>query len=245
MLIITAYLVTGCGSNTSKNNNIKTNENIESETNKVEEEGEGDMELITVERFMEIYNYTEEELGDFNLEAYILEAEITEKKVEQKNYREAVDLYMEVGINVGYEVTPVLRNARSVESMDDLSSMKWMVLDNAYNMKTEAYFWDIENQKSYYANWDILYDYTEADIIRDLSNEEISNMITGLESIGWNEWGKYYSVGDPTEIDYYWNLYIVVGNGGVVRTSGIRPEEGRPEGFYEWLQMVIEISASE
>jgi hypothetical protein len=246
MLIITAYLVTGCGSNTSEANNIKTNESKESETNKVEEEGEEDMELITVERFMEIYNFTEEELGDYDLQAMISQREITEKDTKLKDYREIVESYMEWGFNPGHNVAEIIyTNTRAASKDDDLNSMKWMVLDNAYNMETEVYFWDIENQKSYYANRDILFNYSDADIIKDLSDEEISNMITGLESIGWNEWKLNYPVEDPTEIDYYWDLYIVLGNDEVVRAGGIRPEEGGPEGFYEWLQMVIEISTEE
>jgi hypothetical protein len=119
-----------------------------------------------------------------------------------------------------------------------------MVLDNGYNMGTYIYIWDIENQKSYYADWDITHDYSKAKIKNELTDEEVESMISGLDEIGIHDWTKPFLIENPEEIDYYWDLYIVLENDEVLNFSGVRPEEGSPKGFYEWLQAVTEISTS-
>ena len=235
LFLCICIFLTACTKSTSPENN----QNVEHE---IEEE---EMELITVERFMEIYDYTEEELGDFNLQAMILDLKITEADTENFDFRNAIDHYQELGMNFGYDIASVIYpKLRDITKEDDIRTMKWMVLEVGYNMETYIYIWDIENKKSYYANWNIMYDYSRADIKKDLTDEEVQSMIAGLEELGIHDWTEGFSIEDPTEIDYRWDLFIVLENDEVLYFCGIRPEAGNPEGFYEWLQTFTDISTS-
>jgi hypothetical protein len=112
--------VIACTSNTlnKSKEGSDVNQSVDSE---IEEK---EMELITVERFMEIYDYTEEDLGNFNLQAMILEHHITEVDTENYDFRITVAYYLDRNMNLGFDIADVIYpNSREITREDDISTM--------------------------------------------------------------------------------------------------------------------------
>lgn len=254
-VMIMSVLIFSCTNDkkeVSENRTIISNNEVPIISTNVIEKEEAEVELITVERFMELYDLTSEDLGDFNLQAMITYYQLTEENMKGGNWKAMVEYDIADDVHYECNISDVIYGTgRTATIEDDIAGMKLMVMLNEVGMSMDGLssyqniIWDIDNKKCYYGQGDFSYDYTKADINRELTEEQINQMISGLVDMNMPEWDRYCEGGETDTEEFEWNVYVVLENGDCLAYSGEKSRSGNPEGFVDWLEEVIRVSGGE
>lgn len=197
--------------------------------------------LVSVQEFIEYYNFANEDISEDYIEAYIEEYEIAPEMLDDENYDEKLVSAFELGLTYGHDILTLLSAPQiNLEEDDDLTDLEYLIMINdiftGVSDLTEQQFIiiDAKEGKYYYSENDISRDYTEAEVIKDISTEEINEYISSLRSIISPEWEHPVSIGD--QATYLWDLYLVKRNGKIIKYMGEGVDEEKHPGLHDWYQ---------
>ena len=238
MLGIVAFIM-GCGSeeNTDYSDKDKA---VESENNN---DGDENMNLVTVDEFLEYYNLTEADVADYDLEGMIEEYSITSDELPGPSWYNILKNDAERGIKYGCNMARFIRKqTRPATAEDDFSNAQYIVYEVHIDNKNETYTFenaviDVEEKKIYYlCN---LYDYFDAEVVKDLDDETFDKVISMLEGMEFPEWEN--NINYPhVESTYSWNIFILMNKRDVIRYAGEFPTENDREAKFDEFKTFID-----
>ena len=238
MLGIVAFIM-GCGSeeNTDYSDKDKA---VESENNN---DGDENMNLVTVDEFLEYYNLTEADVADYDLEGMIEEYSITSDELPGPSWYNILKNDAERGIKYGCNMARFIRKqTRPATAEDDFSNAQYIVYEVHIDNKNETYTFenaviDVEEKKIYYlCN---LYDYFDAEVVKSLDDETFDKIISILQGMELPEWENninYERYGSK----YYWELFVLMNKQDVIRYTGSITEEDDREAKFDDLKTFID-----
>ena len=232
-------LIMGCGSddNTDYSGKDKV---VESENNN---DGDENMNLITVDEFLVYYNLTEADVADYDLEGMIEEYSITSDDLPEASWYAILKTDARKGKKYGCNINQYLiKQTRSATSEDDFSNAQYIVYKVDIDNKDETYTFedvviDVEEKKIYYlCNLD---DYFDAEVVKDLDDETFDKIISMLEGMELPEWENninYEHYGSK----YYWELFVLMNKKDVIRYTGSITEEDDREAEFDDFKTFID-----
>ncbi len=241
LMLCMVSLITGCGSADSTDN-CDTDENagILQETDYSEN---GELNLITADEFLEYYNLTEADVADYDLEGMIDDYSITSDDLPERDWYFKLKNDARLGIEYGCNMERLIRKqTRPATAEDDFSTARYIVYEVHIDNKDETYTFenvviDIEEKKIYYlCN---LYDYFDAEVVKDMDDETFDKIISILEEMELPEWENninYERYGSK----YYWELFVLMNKQDVIRYTGSITEEDDMEAKFDDFKTFID-----
>lgn len=225
---------------------VACEENLEGETD-IESiyEGEREMEevvYVTAEEYMEFYGLTEENfVPNEYLCIYLEEHPRTYEILESWNdYYIVLDFYNE-GHVFGCNISELCGGEKiNITENDDFSDVTHIIIRCTEAIKgtefTQEYNMviDVNTDMYYYNGKDS--DYTKADAIKQLTDEDTDELLSELRSIITPKWEQPESLNSYHHIR--WNLYLVKEDGSVIYYWGYTPDEEGHPGFHDWFVKV-------
>ncbi len=204
-------------------------------------------ELVSAEYFMEYYGLTQEDIGDFDLQAMLDEFELEKQDLEENGDFWLNSMYNDIENNrqYGFNAYSLTGDGRRLATKDDdLRNAQYVMMSNEVMHNdgfhhTQQIIIDVEEGKSYYSDYNVWANFSEAELIKNLDDETLGLLLDSLNDKKIYKWDK---IDGPTGYgpgDYVWHLYIVMDKDDVIWYTGNGP--GNNKKLDEWYNHLLEV----
>lgn len=197
-------------------------------------------EPVSAAEFVEYYGMERGEVPVDYLEGFIGHRQLTRDSLSERNYDVMVRELYDRGVTFGSSAAELIAGKRmEFLEEDDFSDVAYIVLQkDVYEDGTDMAYGqvsvlEVENQRVYAAGINMNDDYTVAEDVRELSEEETGECLSELRNIITGDWNTYHSIEGK---EYGWMLHVVKEDGAVISFSGEGPDEEWHPGFVQWCE---------
>ncbi len=204
-------------------------------------------DLVSVEYFMEYYGLTQEDIGDFDLQAMIFDCHITEECLEKDGDFWLITMQhsIEDGTVFGYDAEDYISlEQRDAVKGDDFTNTRYIFIDNWLIGDDRDYIEqimiDVEKKKLYYSENNDWRDFSQSEIICEVEDDKMSDILISLNDMDMYRWkNDFLSSSKKSVGDYYGDLYIVMDDKTVIRIKISGP--GNNKKMDAWYNLLLEI----
>lgn len=206
------------------------------------------MDLVTVEEFMAYYGLTEADIECYDVEGLIDDHCITSDSISDADWYDMLKSDAKLGKKYGCNIERIIwRYKRKATKEDDFRKARYIVyeveVDNINGcdslVHVEDVVIDVQERKVYYLC--SLYDYFDAEKVRDLDDETFDEIFNIIEKMELPEWESNIRFSEDDRVyDYRWSLHIVMTKKDVIRCMGNMPGEDAREDTFDELKALVD-----